>query len=252
MDELCDLMGFQTYDVLNNKAAKAFDGQKTVIIKITTYDSGVAPYIAVQNQGGSKFVPRLFEIVHCYHNDLPKQLIESNRLDDPSLYCVQMEYIEGFHIWEYYVKQDELGIITPNSVCKLIKQTFNGLRCIHNSGYSCGDSAIANNIILQGTYNDWNRAVITNIAGGKIDKYNAINDILTLAHIIWSVIVGKISETKDNQGIPITWGNPLFIDLVKNNIAQYDEYKQYLDFLLWIFEKPRTMNKVIECAMALK
>ncbi len=258
MDKLCHMSGFHNCDILNEVTAKAKKGNKQVIIKLGDYNQSVKPYIAIQNKGGSGFVIRVLSFTHYYLDELPNELIHSlnnsrkdNLLQEDSLYLKEMEYIEGFPFWDYYEKQDSLGVITPKNLTKLIKETFSGLSVIHNAGYFHGDLGMSDNILLEGSYDRWKRAVIIDVEGGKIKTNQAtIDDVLTLAYVIWSVLVGDISLTEDKHREIIGEGHDLFIQLVEDNMRQFKSYKKSLEILLWIFKSnpTPTANMVADIA----
>lgn len=147
-----------------------------------------------------------------------------------------MEYIEGFPFWDYSTYRDKRGPISPRYLGKAIKESYFGLNAIHQAGYYHGDLGMPNNILLEGSYENWTRlvSIIDDAEGGKIKTERDVDDdIRTLAYMIWSVIVGeKISTTEDGTGDVIHMLQPMFITLVKKNMKQFRTYEKYLDFVM--------------------
>lgn len=257
-----ELLGsrFEDCEILNEVTAKVFTGKTTYILKLSDYSTGIAPYLMIQNNGGSDFVVRVYQFEHLYLDELPKSLISSLEgtrkeylLKNPSLYLQRMEYIQGFPFWEYVSSRETLGAISPKYLTKFIKESYSGLDAIHDAGYYHGDLGMPDNILLEGSYENWTRLVIIDVEGGKIKtKDDVDSDISTLGYMIWIVIVGNnIASTEDDHGDVIHSEHPMFIDFVKRNMRQFRKYNKYLDLLLWIFQQQPTTKEIIAATQSL-
>lgn len=129
-------------------------------------------------------------------------------------------------------------------------QTFTGVKNLHDSGYYHDDLGDQSSIMLEGTLDNWDRAVIVNNEENKITYRDQINqDIETLTYMIWQIIVGNICIIEDKNEDPITPGHPKFIKfikLVKYSAKKLDDYSKYLKVLLWIFKKKPRIVDIID------
>jgi hypothetical protein len=98
--------------------------------------------------------------------------------------------------------------------------------------------------MLEGTLDNWDRAIIINVEENKITSQDHIEeDIKTLAYMIWQIVVDDICIIKDED--VITPGHPKFIKLVKYSIKKHKNYSKYLKLLLWIFKTKPTIINII-------
>lgn len=246
MNILVISLGIDDFKIINEVTAKVISNETVYIYKLVPYVNMIT-YLEIQNAGVSKHIARVYQIEHFYIEELDQKLIfdltrgrkHLEYDNQKSLYLVKFEHINGIPYFDYYGNH-----ISVKFLYKLIKETFTGLQTIHNAGYYHGDLGMPDNIILEGTLDNWQRAVIIDIEGGKITNEKQIqSDIETLSYCIWQIIVGNIAETEAEDGNVITPEHPMFVDLVKNNINQFKQYRSYLELLLWIFlNKPTTVE----------
>ena len=250
MDILLRSLGYNNFEIINEVTSKVVLNNTTYICKLIPF-LNILPYLEIQNQGGSIHIPRIYDMKHLYFgelNDKLSKILSSDRKSyyskDISLYLVQFEYIKGVPYWSDKYRNQQISTFNLN---KLMFETFTCIDSIHNSGYYHGDLGMGSNIILEGTFDIWNRAVIVDVEGGKItDKKQIDNDIETLAYMIWQIIVDDISLVEDCDDNIITPKHPMFIDLVKDNIKRFDKYIEYLEILLLIFETKPTTTEIID------
>lgn len=244
MDILLKSLRYDNFEIVNEVTAKVIDDGTNYICKLVP-SNVILPYLETQH---SLYTPMLYEVKHFYFKDLNKKLVNILRsgrkqyyTEHESIYLIKFEYIKGVPYFNYVIKNKQISI---DNLHKLMYNTFNGLKDIHDAGYYHGDLGMESNIILEGSLESWSRAVIVDIEGGKITNQNQIDDdIETLAYMIWQIIVDDISGIEDKNGDVITSDHPKFIKLVKNNIDRFTDYSKYLKLLLWIFKtKPSTGN----------
>lgn len=170
---------------------------------------------------------------------------------EPALYLSKMEYIQGFPFWDYYESRG----VTPFYLKKLFMETFAGLRDIHAAGFWHGDLGMPDNILLEGSYNNWTRAVIIDVEGGKIvpGEDHADRDVQSLAYMLWSIIVNEdISAAEDEQGDMIVQDHPLFLSLVDDSIREMPRDRVVLRTFRWIFSSHPTAEEVVRAVEKLQ
>jgi hypothetical protein len=145
--------------------------------------------------------------------------------------------------FDYKIKKKQISL--PN-LHKLIYGTFICLKNLHDTGYYHGELGDENSILLEGTLDDWNKAIIINDEINKITNQDQIEeDTQTLAYMIWQIIVGDICIIEDKNEEGITPGHPKFIKLVKYSIKKFSNYSKYLKLLLWIFKTKPIITNII-------
>ena len=121
MDNLLKSLGYNNFEIINEVTGKIILNGLTYIIKLIT-DDNILPYLEIQNNGGSKYIPRMYELKHYYYEELNQEYSYGRKgyyRNHESLYLVQFEYINGFPFWDYYDKQ-----IPLNYLSKLIEETW--------------------------------------------------------------------------------------------------------------------------------
>jgi serine/threonine protein kinase len=244
MDKLCVKYGYRNYEILNEVTAKVYDNNKDPYILKLVPENLIL-------QVNSLYIPDIYKIECLKVNQLPNQLLKTLKagrknleyLESGERLCLVLyEYINGFPFWEYFIHHDK---VTPQHINKLLKDTYKGLAAIHKAGYYHGDLGMPNNIILEGNIDSWKRAVIIDIEGGKIkNKQNTIYDVLTLAYVMWNIIVGAtISEAYDEKGNFIQQDHPMFLTLIENNIIP--GYEHPLCLLHTIFKLKPSAEDIV-------
>lgn len=252
MDLLLRSLNINDFEIINEITAKVREAGKISIFKLIPYSS-VTPYLKIQNKGGSSHIARIYKVEHFYIDELGetfvRQFVDGRKFfyaENKSLYLAQFEYIDGVQYSEYFYYNGEIPL---SYMSKLFIETFTGLNDIHSIGYYHGDLGSGENIILEGTINNWRRVVIIDIEGDKITNQQQIDDdIRTLAFMLWTILLDdiKVTLTYDTAGEIIHYKHPMFIDLVKSNFPKNEAYIRYMDALLWIFIDMPTINKILD------